>query len=205
MLNRQVGVAAFPTGAHQAAEIVFDVTVRPAPFRLQQKAVIAVPGDEIDHTRHRVRAIDRGRAVGQNLDPLNGDRGNDRGIRLGMTGAAQGEAQTIHQHQGRARRAAAQLMDVGGKIGAVVLALPHLSHVGHGQNGFEDFVERLAALPLNLLRAHGNDARTDRGGAPDAGAGDDHLVNPLVLCLGGAGQRQGREERQNEFGAGRRS
>jgi len=73
-----------------------------------------------------------------------------------MAGPAQRKTQPVHDHQSRARGARTQLVNVGRKIGAVVLALAHLSHVRQSGHLLQDFVERLAALFLDVLLADRN-------------------------------------------------
>ena len=77
-------------------------------------ALHAPPGDEVDHARHRVRAIDRRGAVLDHFDPLKRDHRNqrvdiDEARAVRRHHGAVGPALSVHQDQGRAEAEIAQV------------------------------------------------------------------------------------------------
>ena len=161
-------------------------------IRLELEAVELLPHEHIDHPGHRIRAIDRGGPVVQQLHPVDHD-GRDA-VQVRRRGSAahpgRGHAPAVDQQQG-ARRVQPAQVDVGG-AGAVV------QH--EGVEGVVDLHPAGGGAVLNQpggvhgAQFPGAGAHDDlhwRYGvelvAPDAGAGDHHFLKQRVVfvCFGG--------------------
>jgi hypothetical protein len=146
--------------------------------------------DHVHHARNRVGTVDRRRAAGQDLDPLDG-AGRDVVEVLEVALAVVRErivrrAAAVDQQQGTAWAEAAQV-DHGGVRGEaagrvqVVLGRTaglgdRLQRVGDGDEAF--------AFEL-LARDHGDRSRSLDLGALDARTGDDDLLERLLFFRGG--------------------
>ena len=167
-------------------------------------AVEIAPGDEVHHPGHGVGAVDRRGALGQHLDPLQGQGREDIGIGQGVVHARQRQAVTVDQDQGGVRGAGPQAVDGrrirAGAIGAAEGSLPDTAHADDRRDRPQDLLHRLGAGLLNLLLAHGDHAGPHRRRAAQAGPGDDHLGQFGDFGLGrglsqGGGSGQGGQDR----------
>src|SRR6185437_7581960 len=158
------------------------------------QTLIVLARDEIDHARHGVGAVDRRGAVGQHLDAL--DRGGRDDVGIGeCVATGTDKTHAVNNRQGGVGDRAGKLVDLGRKEGIVVHALGR--GVGGAQrgNGVEQFFHVLGAGGANFFLVDGDDVRTDRGGAANAGAGHCHLFHRR----GGGRLRQ---HRRGEKGGG---
>ena len=114
MRGRQRQVAAQQTEPAERLDHALFRPVGDGVFGADLRAVHAPPGDEVDHTRHRVRAVDRRGAVLDHLDPLKRDHRHqrvdvDEARAVRRHHGAVGPPLAVHQNQGRAEAEIAQV------------------------------------------------------------------------------------------------
>ena len=164
-------------------------------------ALVAAPGHDVEHAGHRVRAVQRGGAVLQDVHALDGDLRNQV-VEVGV------------QHplavQQRERGATAEAAQIG--AGAVALGVGHRVVRGEGVGPVveglvvDDLAERRRRLHLDVHRIkHLQRRRRIEVVALDERAGNDDLFDLLLVALlvlvvvrllrqRGAGQKQQRRQ-----------
>ena len=85
------------------------IVVESAVVVFELQALEVLPHDEIDHARHRVGAIDRRRAAGQNFHPLDQRGGNFIDVRRVERGAPGRQPPAVDEHQGALRAEVSQI------------------------------------------------------------------------------------------------
>ena len=162
----------------------------PAPSKNSCEAVTSVPSksprvEEVGDPGHRVRSVDRGGALLQDLDAVDGDGG--KGVDVDVASADQPRGQvhlaaTVEQHEGPRRPQAAQV-DVGHGLrhgGDFVRVVPALSFAHHPVAQAERLDElghqRKALFLQPAAGRHRHRIGQLRGRCLRAGAGDDQFV-----------------------------
>ena len=158
-------------------------------------AVERSPRDDVDDTRDGIRSVDRRRAIGDDLDPLDPERRDDR--RVGRA-AVVDDAVTVEHHQRRIGADAAQVDgvavdDVAGaaRLAARVLADAQIEVL---RQLLDRAIERHLPRCRDIRRAERRDGRADRCRAAHAAAGDDDLADVVGRFSGGCDARRERRE-----------
>ncbi len=148
--------------------------------------------DEVDHARHGVRTVGRGRAAADDLDALDQSRRNGIDIDRAASGRAH-RTTAVHQHQVTARPQTAQI-DKGAAVRARVVRL-RAKACSHLRQGIEILLNRSRTGVRHVLLLDSQDrALGDRIATGDARAGHHDFINAGDLLL----RRTLRERRRSE-------
>jgi len=147
--------------------------------RVDFGATVILLGDEVDHARDRVRAVQRGGAFAQHLDGLDGRKGDAAQVNRIAEERIVGEPVAIEEHECTALAQVAARKRPHG--------LGDVQRRGVGR----DRVQRLLDIhDAEVLEGRGRDNRNGLGGLRfgprDHAAGDDHLgeLLQIVVALG---------------------
>ena len=182
--------AAAPVLANKGIRIIRIVIVSEAIAAVDLHAIETLDRDEVHHARDRVRTIDGGTAVGNNLDILDHAGRNHVRIGRGRCKPHAHHAVAVHQHE-RARPAAVveagQVTQVGAidrNLAAGCERLLETTERTELRNGLQHLVDAGCANLLNRFGANTDRAGARRGDAAHQGAGHDDLVATLFLGNG---------------------
>jgi hypothetical protein len=150
-------------------------------------ALVILARDEVDHAGDGVRAVQRGSAVAQDFDALDGSEGD--GVQVGSRRVerAVGDATAVQQHEGLVRAQAAQVGEgsaAGGSTNGLRRRLLNL----HRADALHDLLDGRDALLLQVVRLDDGDRLGGfRVDALDRRARDFHALNGGVLGEGARG------------------
>ena len=147
--------------------------------------------DEVDHARHRVSAIDRGGAVGQDFNPVDGGGRDHREVDEVPDCRGGSKTSAVHQREGRAGAEPAQ---VGARrIGIVPLGIAIIRKPARGKfcraaaeilrQGAQELLRRRQPGSEDVVAREDLKWRALRRDPAQARAGDRHPVNPEVCVL----------------------
>ena len=178
-----------PAAGQGGAVVVLAAGLAAADARLE--AAVVAPHDDVHHAGDGVRAVDRGGAVLQDLDPLDRAGGNgvqvDEGVLQVLSEAVAGDAAAVDQHQGRLLAQAAQ-RDAGGARSEAVGEAFAEAAAAVGRQIAEHFGNGRLAGALDVLAGDHVDRRDRLGVDPfDVRTGDFHPLHLLRLLLLGNG------------------
>src|SRR6185437_2441168 len=106
-------IALVPAGPGQNPSREVHRPVHEVGLGIELHAVVTRAGLEIDDAGHGVGAVDRGIAVGDDLDVLQHAGRNHVGVGCGVVGAAGRKLVAVDQHQRRVGAAGAQIVNAG--------------------------------------------------------------------------------------------
>jgi hypothetical protein len=194
-----------PTGPRQQAALRQPVPVRKTVTAAQLDALVILAQDEVDHPRDRIRAIDRRSAIGDDLDPLNRDRGDGIDIDIVRRDPGKAHPLPVDQRQGCRRPHAAQIDRAAtGGVGAALPATDHRARCIDAEtldlrDLAQEFAEGRGGLGRDVGRADRHHVGADRPGAANAAAGHDdgvvgcfrHRICAALGPFAGTGLRRG--------------
>ena len=182
-------LSARPAGAEELArDDVLGIAVGSADPELGFGPGEVEPRDDVDDAGNRVRSVDRGGTVGDDLDPLDRRRRNHRNIAEHAREAAERRPVAVQQDK---RRSGAEPAQVYARTGRGVEPRVRVERsspvalVGRTpeilRDGLGDVLRRGIAAALNRLPIDDRHGRAHRARPADAGSGDDDLARGRSL------------------------
>ena len=170
--------AEVPVGAGGDSRSDFEPATTVALAKRDLGPLIILPQHVVDHTRHRVGAVNRRGTVRDDFDPL--DRRQRNGVRFseGLRGAGVGNAVAIDQHQRRRLAETAQIDRVALLVVVATLgtAFAELTQVANLWKRPHDIGGVSLARGNNGLAIHRDRLAADWLYPGDVGAGDDDFT-----------------------------